>query len=135
MKSMKTTKRIGQIYNSIVPYYDRNTHQTKLKARPCLILYVPEGKDKEYTILPISSSLDSRFKDERFDTLIELSSCPKLKLRSNSIVRAHKQTIVYETNIDFTNCLGDLKRDYHVLYKNIINKVKQYDLLKIKCCR
>lgn len=122
---------MGKIYNVIVPYYDRKTNHTKLKARPCMILHEPYGKDHEYAILPISSSLDMAHYDTYFDTYLQVKDFPLLKLHRNSYIRSHKQTIAYETNIDFRRCLGDLKKDYPCTYNIILQKVHEFDNIKI----
>lgn len=127
--------QIGKIYNVIVPYYERKTNRTLVKARPCMILAEPQGNDKEYVILPISSSLNKTYYDERFDILLCKEEYPKLELMKDSYLRTHKQTTAYEANIDFKHCLGDLKNEYPDMFSIILDKVKEYDDFKIESSR
>ena len=124
MKIMKPimSNQIGKVYNVVVPYFERKSNRTLVKARPCMILDVPKNNDKEYVILPISSSLDKKYYDEHFDTLICKKDYQKIKLLKDSYIRSHKQTIAYESNIDFKHCLGDIKSDYPELFNIILHK-------------
>ena len=137
MKIMKpiVNSRIGKLYNVIIPFYDKASHRVLVKARPCMILDEPKGRDKEYVILPISSSLNKKYYNECFDVLLCKDDYPKLELVKDSYLRTHKQTTAYEPNIDFKRCLGDLKEDYSDTFIMILDKVKEYDEYKIKSSR
>ena len=47
--------KVGKIYPSILPYFDKRERKIKYKSRPILIIAEPIGIDTEYTVLPVST--------------------------------------------------------------------------------
>ena len=63
---------VGKIYPSVLQFYDVKTKSQRNKSRPVLIIAEPIGKDTEYTVLPVSTLLNRRFYDPRYDVQIKV---------------------------------------------------------------
>ena len=53
--------KVGKIYPSILPYFDKRERRIKYKSRPILIIAEPIGIDTEYTVLPVSTISNQAF--------------------------------------------------------------------------
>ena len=131
MMHLKTLSNVGRIYNSIIPYFDKVSKRTKLKARPCLILSEPEF-DHEYMIVPVSTMMEPKYRDEDYDIYIDVSKYPKLNFHHNCYIRCSKQTLTYEQSIDFDTCLGNLKDDYPEVFIDVIERVYRANKERLK---
>ena len=116
---------IGEIYASMVEFFDIKTNTIKIKSRPVLIL--SSTRNNDYTILPISTITNKVNMDTDYDIKIDPVSYPKLKLKQISYVRTHKRTFIHQASIDRNNVIGDLKKDYEELFLKILEKVQEFD--------
>lgn len=60
--------KVGKIYPSILPYFDKRERKIKYKSRPILIIAEPIGIDTEYTVLPVSTISNQAFYNPLYDT-------------------------------------------------------------------
>lgn len=118
---------VGKIYPSVLQFYDVKTKSQRNKSRPVLIIAEPIGKDTEYTVLPVSTLLNRRFYDPRYDVQIKVENFDKLRLTKECFIRSHKQTTVYKANIDFNKLIGDLKNDYPDCFYDILDKLEKFN--------
>ncbi len=114
---------IGKVCTSVFPFYDVKTRKNAFKVRPILIIGAPDGGD--YTVLPISRVTKPANVDIEYDIPLDPVHYPLLGLKEKSYIRVHKQTIVHRASID--KQLGDLKNEYAELYKNIMDKLEQFN--------
>lgn len=114
--------KVGKIYPSILPYFDKRERKIKYKSRPILIIAEPIGIDTEYTVLPVSTISNQAFYNPLYDTELLPRNFPNLSISRKSFVRSHKQTTVYKSTIDFKQCIGDIKKSYPETYYEIVNK-------------
>lgn len=119
--------KIGKIYPSTFPYYEKQTKKMRFKSRPVLIIARPIGVDTEYTVLPVSTLKNRVFYNFEYDVELIPSEYSKLKLRSLSYIRTHKQTVIYSANIDFNRCIGDLKKDYSKCYFDVLRRLEKFN--------
>ncbi len=131
MMNLKMHSSVGCIYNSIIPYFDKASGRTKLKARPCLILSEPKD-DHECMIVPVSTMLQPKYRDELYDIYIDVSKYPKLHFHQNCYIRCSKQTLTYEQSIDYRQCLGNLKVDYPEIYMDVIERVYKANKMRLR---
>lgn len=118
---------IGKIYPSFFQFKDKATGVVSIKSRPMLIIAEPIGMDTEYNVLPVSTVSRKEFLRLDYDVPIEKSKFPLLKLNNDSYIRVHKQTIVYRTEIDFRNCIGDLKLNYSETFFEVLEKLRSFE--------
>lgn len=116
---------IGKIMNSVFPYYDGKVRKNKYKKRPVLVIAGPRNKD--YTVLPVSTVTKKQYLDKEYDIEIDPTKYPKTKLDRLSYVRVHKQTIVNQSSI--VSQISNLKEDYPDVYSKILTKLREYNEL------
>ncbi len=115
---------VGNIYACLTEYYDREKQAIGIKSRPVLILKEPEvSGDKQYVALPVSTMLQERYRHARYDVRLEPGNYPLLKVKRSCFVRCHKQMTVYRGEIDFTNWMGDVKKNYPRLWRDILSRL------------
>lgn len=125
---------VGKIYPSFFKFKNRVTGKTETKSRPILIIAEPIGAyDTEYIVLPVSTISISKFYNSDYDVSLKVKDFPLLKITRDCYVRAHKQTTMYRSDIDFQNCIGDLKSDYPRVYHEVLEKIKKFnDYIMVK---
>jgi len=114
---------IGKIYLFVTPYYDAAKRQNDFKARPALIIGVPDLGD--YNILPVSKVTKKEYIDSVYDIPIDPKSYPLLNLKEFSYARTHKQT--YSNYASIGKYLGDMQSDYPDLYLQVLEKLEEYN--------
>lgn len=119
--------RVGNIYPSILPYFNKKEKKIKYKSRPVLIIAEPIGLDTEYTVLPVSTISNQAFYNSLFDTELLPDEYPELMISRKSYIRSHKQTTVYKSIIDFDQCIGEMKRFYPETYYQVIEKLEKFN--------
>lgn len=115
---------IGEIRYSTTPYYNIQTHTNDFKKRPVLI--IGEADSSDYTVLPLSRITNQNMIDPNFDIKIIPQNYPKLTLTAVSYVRTHKQTVVNKASI-MGRVIGDVKKDYPTLFREIMNKLQEFN--------
>lgn len=120
------SNKIGKIYTSNVFYFDHKTQTKKRKTRPILILAESKGMDGDYVILPVSTVSRKEFLDLKYDVPLEKNEFPLLSLNRNSYIRTHKQTNINRSDINFSQCIGDLKHDYNDIYYTVLEKYEEF---------
>ena len=112
---------IGEIYTSIMPYYDTATKSNRFKGRPVLI--VEDARNDDYTVLPISKVSKKQYLDSVYEVEVKQVDYPNLKLTCDSDIRVHKQTTVHKTML---RCkISDLKYEYKDLYLSVVELLEQ----------
>lgn len=114
---------IGEIYSSVVPFYDIKSGKNSFKSRPVLILSGPRNND--YTILPISSVTKKQNLDSEYDIELNPQTYPNLNLQKICYVRVHKQTTVHMASLNRE--ISNLKDEYENLYLSILSKLDEYN--------
>ena len=95
-----------------------------------MIVAVPlVAQDSEYVVLPVSTLSNKSCYCKEYDILLEKSSLINSTLDKDSYVRAHKRTVIYKADIDFTKCIVDLKKNHPPIFTEIIDKMSKYDSL------
>ncbi len=112
----------GKAYVSTFQYYDNKQHKMAFKNRPVLI--VGQSDDKDYVILPISRVTNKQHLDSHYDVEIKKNDFPLMNLKADSYIRTHKQSVVHEGEL--TRCIVDFKSEYNDTYKNVIEKMKEF---------
>lgn len=112
---------IGEIYTSVMPYYDTVAKSNRFKGRPVLI--IEDAHNDDYTVLPISKVSKKQYLDSVYDVEIKQVDYPNLKLTCDSYIRVHKQTTVHKTML---RCkISDLKYEYEDLYLSVLELLEQ----------
>lgn len=113
---------IGKAYVSVFQYYNNKTHNMDFKKRPVLI--VGKSDTKDYVILPISRVTNRQYLDSYYDVEIKKQDFPLMNLKNNSYIRTHKQSVIHEGEL--TECIVDFKSEYKDTYKNVIERMKEF---------
>lgn len=116
---------IGKIYTSRVEFYDIKTNKTLTKFRPVLIL--TDTRNNDYTVLPISTISKKDNIDLQYDVKVDPMDYPNLLLKKVSYIRTHKRIYVHRASVVSEKSLGDIKNDYPILYKEIIDKTDKFN--------
>lgn len=119
---------IGEIYSSVIPYYDSALHANAYKKRPVLIIGGPRNND--YTVLPISTISNKANLDRDYDVEVDPKRFPLLNLTQVSYVRTHKQTTVHRASL--TSQISNLKDEYKDLYLHILDKLDEFNREMLK---
>lgn len=113
---------IGELRKVRTPFYDMKTRQTRVKARPCLV--IGQSDSDEYVILPVSRVTAAGRVHQDYDIPLDPAVYPDLHLTSVCYVRTHKQTTAYVTSIG--NRIADMKGSYEELYLDVLAKWEQF---------
>ena len=113
---------IGEAYVSIFKYYNSNARKKYFKNRPVLV--VGKSDDKDYVILPISRVTNKHYLDPEYDVEITKEDFPLMNLKENSYIRAHKQSVVHESEL--VERIVDFKSEYNSTYNEAIKKMKKF---------
>lgn len=114
---------IGKICISTFPYYDIHQNKRLFKQRPVLVIGGPRNRD--YTVLPISTISRPENIDAEYDIRIDPQEYPELKLDKISYVRVHKQTTVHEG--DVRKEISNMRGEYEQLYLDIMSKLEEFN--------
>lgn len=107
---------VGEIHYITLKYYNKKIGRNSFKYRPALIIHKADSGD--YNILPVSTIKNSNDINSDYDIPI--------MLKQKSYIRVHKQTTANIADID-QNIEVDVKADYPNVYKQVIDKLKQYN--------
>lgn len=113
---------IGKAYVSVFQYYNNKTHKMAFKKRPVLI--VGKSDSTDYVILPISRITDKQHLDSYYDVEIKKQEFPLMNLNADSYIRTHKQSVIHDGEL--TQCIVDFKSEYNDTYKNVIERMKEF---------
>lgn len=113
---------IGKAYVSVFQYYDNKTHKMAFKKRPVLI--VGKSDSSDYVILPISRITNKQHLDSYYDVEIKKQEFPLMNLNADSYIRTHKQSVIHDGEL--TQYIVDFKSEYNDTYKNVIERMKEF---------
>lgn len=113
---------IGKAYISLLPYYDRTSHQMRFKKRPILIIGQSDASD--FVILPISRVTNAANIDLEYDIKITPETVPLMNLKQTSYIRTHKQLVIHFGEI--TKEIVDFKKEYPDIYLEVLAKMEQF---------
>ena len=113
---------IGKAYVSVFQYYDNKTHKMAFKKRPVLI--VGKSDSADYFILPISRITNKQHLDSYYDVEIKKQEFPLMNLNADSYIRTHKQSVIHDGEL--TQYIVDFKSEYNDTYKNVIERMKEF---------
>ena len=121
---MRHSEMIGKIYNARnFPFFDSVKGSMSYGNRPVLIIGIADTGD--CNVLPLSRVKNRANIDKDYDVKLEPLNYPKLKLKDTSYIRVHKQNLIHSDNFDFY--IGDMANDYPGKYKDIMDKLTEYN--------
>lgn len=121
-------EHIGKVYPSFFRYYNKHTEKIELKSRPVLIVGIPQLRsDKEVIVLPISTLRNKHYYNPYYDVKLDNRLLEECKFHDVCYARTHKRTVIYRGDIDFVNCIGDIKGSNPEVYETILKRMHSYD--------
>lgn len=114
---------IGKLYTASLQYFDVRTGTQRFKGRPVLI--ISEARNNDYTVLPVSTISKRENLDGEYDIEINPAQYPKLKLKKQCFIRAHKQTLVHRASL--YQEIADMKAAEPELYALVLKKLEQWN--------
>ena len=113
---------IGWYCIAIFPYYDARDGKRSFKKRPICIIGKADSSD--YITLPISKVSHRENIDSEYDIGIMTTDYPLMKLKYDSYIRTHKQTVTHQAEI--IEQVVNLKEEYSELWLEILSRIEDF---------
>ena len=113
---------IGWYCIAIFPYYNASARKMGFKKRPICIIGKADSSD--YITLPISKVSHKENIDGEFDIEIMSQDYPLMKLKVDSYIRTHKQTVTHKAEI--VSYITNMKEEYSELWIEILSRVEVF---------